>query len=506
MKYLILVVLVALLSLEVIAQGGFIRAYDFDEKGATFHNILLENDTLTIAGRILLNNENQWGLLFVQLDTSGNVLNYHTFFDENGDSYVFEQGYGLIKTIDEGYALVGQLSFRNNPVLFKLDRNAELEFVKEYIDDDALNFRHWGITEIAGGFISIGVEQSVDDFKHDAFILRTDSTGNEIWKVNYGDIGIWDSFRGMVKLNNEEILLTGQSNNTSVDVNSVEDLYSIPRAVIIDTAGSIIWEWEGELDYSGGSSNTFGQLLPVDEENWINEGSFSTVINEDQIAFQGEIVKRDSNFDVIWSTRFGSPTSFRNNFIDITKTSDGGWVACGQFYDIEAESSIGFLGGWLAKVNSDGDSLWSRVDTMFWSTVSGSTNYLSGVVALPTGSIIVCGHIDKFDPDPAKSYGWLVKVDSDGCLAPGCNPMTNNTDWLGELTPITVFPNPCTDFIKLEGIDDATIRIMNAQGQYLFTEKVQGFGMIDVRELSPGTYFAHIEQDGFLLTKKFVKL
>jgi len=116
------------------AQNGFIQAYDLDEVGMTFHNMLLVEDTIVLCGSIGVEELEQWGLVFVKMDTLGNILDYKTHFDQFGDNYSFEQGYEMIKTSDGGYALVGRFFHRNSPNLIKLDVNGDLDFVQEYPD------------------------------------------------------------------------------------------------------------------------------------------------------------------------------------------------------------------------------------------------------------------------------------------------------------------------------------------------------------------------------------
>lgn len=488
------------------SQNGFIQSYDFGESGVTFHNMLLVEDTLVICGRIAVEEELQVGLLFAKLDTFGNVLDHRIHFDELGDNYSFEDGYEMIKTVDGGYALVGQMFGRQFPVLIKLDVNGNLEFVQEYPDETVYNIRHWNLIEMQHGFITTGVKQQMSDGLWDSFIMGTDQQGNKLWETSYGELGLWDDLKGIQKINENEFLITGYTFNTTSQVQDRRDLYVIPKAIRVDALGQVLWEWEGEIDFVGGLSAAFVKIQPTQDGNWIHDGASSTILEDNSIVFQGEIVKRDTNFNTIWHTSFGQPTSNMNNLVDVASCPDGGWVAVGQYINVVSEGPIwGYYASMIAKVSADGDSLWSRLDTLFNPTMIASEPYLSGVVVHPSGSIFTCGRVDKLYPDPRKFYGWLIKVDKDGCMEPGCNPMVSTTNLKPLLEKITVYPNPVVDKLTISGEGEFTIDLISPSGQVLITKKAQNEGDLLVGKYPAGTYFLRISKGTTSLMKKIVK-
>jgi len=175
-------------------QEGFIRAYSLGHTGMTFHNMLLVEDTLVIVGEALKEDNTQWGVLFCKMDTSGNILDYKVHYDTLGDSYVFDQGYQIIRTSDKGYAFVGMnFSDGYTPMLFKLDQKGEMVFAKEYPDTTTFTKRHWNLVEFDRGYITTGVKQQADDYKWDAFIMRVDEEGDKVWEISYGENGVYDA-------------------------------------------------------------------------------------------------------------------------------------------------------------------------------------------------------------------------------------------------------------------------------------------------------------------------
>jgi hypothetical protein len=232
------------------------------------------------------------------------------------------------------------------------------------------------------------------------------------------------------------------------------------------------------------------------------------LLPDNEIAFNGEIVKRDTNFNVIWNTAFGWPTSNTNFFFNMAASPDGGWVAVGRYVEsVPDDPNGGYRASMIAKVDANGDSLWSRLDTLFDPSIIASRPYLAGVVVLPSGSVITCGRVDQFFPGPGKSYGWLIKVDKDGCMEPGCNPATSSTNLAPLLADFTIYPNPVVDRVSIRGTGEYDIQLLDAQGRTLQTKHhIYETTTLDMRGYPSGSYFVRVKRGNTWLMKKVLKL
>lgn len=492
------------------AQSGFIQSYDlYEERGMAFHYMLLVEDTLVVCGSLRHPELPKWGLFFAKMDTLGNILEYKVHFDSIGHSYIFVEGAEMIRTSDGGYALVGNNFTDYSPVIFKLDQNGNKEFIKEYPDSTTWTKYHSDIIEIENGYISIGRKQQMDDGLLDAFAMRIDRQGNKIWEINYGEDGLNDGFYGIRKLTENKILLTGTSAVLTYTVNPNEDAWFKAFAIEVDTLGNILWEWESApVTIGTGSLEGLGRVYPTSDGNWITIGAenvIETVLGEPTLLNRGEIVKRDADFNILWHTPFGKKTNTMNRFIGVVQTPNQGWVAVGTYSNIlNMDTGEGYHTGMIAKVNADGDSLWSRIDTIF-TPAWGSKPKLSSVVALPSGSIIACGQVDRYNPEPAKSFGWIVKVDKDGCIEPGCQ-LVGNTEIFPNIGGFGVFPNPVADKITIKGEGKFDVVVYEISGkQYLDAQDVNQETTLDLRSLAKGIYFLQIRKGNQFLTKKIVK-
>src|SRR5690606_619117 len=68
--------------------------------------------------------------------------------------------------------------------------------------------------------------------------------------------------------------------------------------------------------------------------------------------------------------------------------------------------------GWLMKISTDGDSIWSRYDLPDFPIDSLGDTYFGGVGVLSSGSIVAGGTATLWNERSI----WLVKVTTDGCL------------------------------------------------------------------------------------------
>ncbi len=508
MQHIYLTFLIILSFFIAKAQEGFIQAYDLGYKGMGFMDMIILEDkaTLILFGTAKSPEIEQWGVLWVKMDTLGNVLAHQLHHDAGGDHYVLNQGGEIIATTDGGYAMVGQLFYRNSGFIMKLDAYGALEFVQEYPDEDARNHVHTNIVELEQGYLCVGGKQQ-EDYLRDGYVLYVNKQGDKIWDFHYGTEGVNDHLRSIIPLSNNEILITGSSGNSSLFETNLLNLSGRAVALTIDTMGNILSEYIGDLYFTKDSINSFGNIRRTSDGNWVNTSVDAAVITSQYIYKRGEIVKRDTAFNVIWRSRFGEATSIFNTLIDVTETPDKGFVTCGLYAvsDFYGDPSY-YMASWLTKLGKKGQVLWSRNDTLSYDPIFFHTDpYLSGVVALPSGSIIAAGNY--IDTDPSfRSQGWVIKVDKDGCIIPGCNPTTSSTNIAALVEDFSIYPNPTTSQITIEGQGDFEVQVYDAKGQLIFAPKMihQG-GQIALDHYPAGMYFVKIHQDHKILTKKVIK-
>jgi len=168
----------------------------------------------------------------------------------------------------------------------------------------------------------------------------------------------------------------------------------------------------------------------------------------------------------------------------------------------------------LLRTNAQGDSIWMRQYVYADSVWNEGKGALGDVISTPDNGFIAVGVAlpSSNDPNDPPMYSqdiWVVKVESMGCLLPGChivtgieNQVTNYKDAL------KVWPNPSPSGgqvqLKWELPEAARsksteLSLVSTTGQLMFSQPIdleQESIQLDVQDLKPGMYFIHLVQEG----------
>jgi hypothetical protein len=166
--------------------------------------------------------------------------------------------------------------------------------------------------------------------------------------------------------------------------------------------------------------------------------------------------------------------------------------------------------GCLTKITPDGQILWQTCDTIHWG-IPGvlSEETASGHVVLPSGSSILVGFSNRWRPSPARSFGWMMKVDADGCLMMPCTP-TDLEEPEFASPGMLLYPNPVDQTLHTlfpAAEESGQLRIFNSFGALaqqipVYSREVEK--TIDVSALPAGVYYLQLANaKRVLLVEKF---
>lgn len=142
------------------------------------------NGDLVIAGATIINDYDYW---LLRLDSNGNKVWNRTF--DNGLTERCYTPHSLVQCQDGGFAIVGYTTLNTNHVwLLRTDPFGHELWNQTYGDD--LGFqRPEGLVACAdGGFGIIANTHTFGAGGSDAWVIRTDDTGNQLWNQTYGGI------------------------------------------------------------------------------------------------------------------------------------------------------------------------------------------------------------------------------------------------------------------------------------------------------------------------------
>ncbi|MAT53002.1 MAG: hypothetical protein CMN32_00875 [Saprospirales bacterium] len=490
-------------SITSTGQPGFNKTYGFEEEqitGSAFVNVLLDNDTLVLFGTCFppVGPPGQQALLFVKMDTLGNVLLQKFYPDPDMDKYAASPNFEIIKTLDSGYMLTGTNINSGYGILVKLSFNGEIEFYRKYDPAPDLTHRPRKVLEVEDGYLISG-HKSIQNYDIQVFLMKVDKQGNFLWEKTYGQPGVVDVMNSLVKISDNHFAIgAAKSKGLGEPPYSTSDTWSKGWLIQVDSLGNIISTQESPANTQAGLSGL--KKMP---DGWLFAAVEFKILNQFEWGARSKIVRTGVDIsNVVWEKYISATTRAGNTTIDIKPTPDGNWVAVGQWatpIPPPPSTSPNYLGGSTFKFTSDGDSLWARLDTAFWHPDCGSENYLGGVAVLPSGSIIAAGYANtNCYPPTVRSWGWVLKISKDGCIDTLlCSGITPVKEVQTHPVEVKAWPNPATTHVDFFFQNPAGGRHRQLLITDLAGRPVQSFeipeGETNLRwnteELLPGVYF-----------------
>ncbi len=210
---------------------------------------------------------------------------------------------------------------------------------------------------------------------------------------------------------------------------------------------------------------------------------------QDSLVFENQTLKSIDDLEPVW---------------------EKGLVGCGSnYFDYIAVPSPE-LGGWVFKVNKNKVLLWERTytDTAY----QGRTGKFQSIALASDGGYIAVGHIVNNMTGVLEAHNWILKLDSLGCLQPGCGEI-NYISETEEATflkgrDILVYPNPANSFVNIQLPSENTFKKLSA---FLVSNKgstIKQFLIdsneiqINISDIETGVYYLMINQGNEIITSK----
>jgi len=116
------------------------------------------------------------------------------------------------------------------------------------------------------------------------------------------------------------------------------------------------------------------------------------------------------------------------------------------------------------------------------------------ITSTSDNGFIACGWVKPYPPDTGIQDGWVIKLDSLGCDTPGCDPsIWVPKRFLGK-QQLSVYPNPASNYVIItlpEG-ENYKLYVYNTHGikqQEIKIPKNSEQIQVDVSAYTPGLYF-----------------
>ncbi len=390
----------------------------------------------------------------------------------------------------------------NRHALWLIDSDGIIALAAEYGGEGTFSTTRQAIECKNGDFLLVGESESQGT--PDASLIRTDSMGGLLWSRTYGS-DLQDRAFYVDTTADDGFFFSGQYGYTP-------NVYGRKWVVRVDADGDTLWQriWGGELGNDG------ARLTTKANGNPLISGPTRLVENGAQFCYQAELDASDGG--LLWERRYENMGNDMQLLIAKEVAPGAGHVGVGWVTD----NQDGHYYSVMLRTADNGDSLWMRTFVFQDTVLSIGQGLLNDVVPTLDGGFIACGTAynelgTPYPPGYSQDI-WVVKVDSLGCIEPGCNiPMGITTQITNMGYALNVYPNPVSDQLHV-GINlparfrtegPLNLSVVGMDGKLVRQEVVPTSQpnelVLDVTGLAPGTYTVHLsDAHTWIAGQKFV--
>ncbi|WP_264789602.1 T9SS type A sorting domain-containing protein [Aureispira anguillae] len=348
----------------------------------------------------------------------------------------------------------------------------------------------------------------------DISILKLDKNVEKEWHITRGVLNYVEHTPCVyVDSDNSYIIGYQQDNLSGVNIN-----YTVrSKLEKIDSLGNSVWVYQSPNTQQIHGVN---DLIKSKDGGWViasawgserlgATGTWSTPIQE------AYVYKLDSSRNFLWGTKFHSDALTTANFQKIVALEDSSLVAFGTVVRLYPQPNpiYNIIHGRIVKLSPNGDSIWSREYEYLNAANSAYTIY--DAERTPDGGFLICGEANIIGTG-VHQQGWLLKLDEEGCLVPGCHLVSGvlPTQRPAALN-LLLYPNPTTDYLNVHYYnpspqEDLSFRVLDVQGRLLKEYKTYDQSdktyILSVYDLEAGVYILELRQKGALIgSEEFLK-
>ncbi len=432
MKYLIYII--TLISIDCISQQiYFNKTVDLQNHWGSGLSVKADSNryicaSITGPGKLIS---------MIEIDSSGNLNNLMKY-GLYGHSYYAGGPGSLDRNSDNQYVLAGSDDNGYNDttygLLFKFNQGLDTIWMKLFTStvNKFLSMKTSKCTSDSG-FI-VGGDIYIGGYNTQLILIKTDSAGNELWRRLYGSKDSAELVLNVCETKDNGFILGGYRYLPG------NDYSSDPIIIKTDSAGII--EWEKSF---GGVYSDNGAVVSVGKDGNLLV-TYAHGIYQDTLApypgpsiKQIHVIKLKANGEVLWRKIF-SEKSTRIKLFKLIELYDESIIGVGFYRPENVYQDFGLL----IKTNYLGDSIWWRRYEY-----SNEFNMLHDVDTTHDNGFILCGETYGAETINLQNV-WIVKVDSNGCDTPGCDPTVKIPEIINcNDCELVISPNPAYEWFVI---------------------------------------------------------
>ena len=241
-----------------------------------------------------------------------------------------------------------------------------------------------------GGYVIAGVKERQPPFLFQAWLIKTDSQGEEEWNKTFGGYG-YDHGLSVQQTMDGGYIVGGNS-----FVETCYDCWSYDFLLIkVDSQGEAEWT----QTFGGDDVDQGHSVQQTTDGGYIITGITYSFGNGDKDIW---LIKVDSQGEKEWDQTFGGSSEDQGTCVQ--QTIDGGYIITGYTTGLD-----GWADAWLIKTDSQGEEEWNRI---FDGSDGSYINYARFVQQTIDGGYIITG--GQYYSGFRGRDIWIIKTDSQG--------------------------------------------------------------------------------------------
>jgi hypothetical protein len=254
-----------------------------------------------------------------------------------------EMGRDVRQTSDGGYVITGSIWTYGvgdtDLYLVKTDSSGREVWTRVYggLGRDA---GHSVRQTTDGDYIIVGTSRSSGDSLGDVWLIKTNASGDTLWTRTFGGPSE-DMGNSVQQTADGGYILAGSTRSFGA---GSDDVYLIKT----DAQGDTLWT----RTYGGTGSDDGNSVEQTTDDGYIIAGSTSSFGAGSNDAY---LIKTDAQGDTLWTRAYGGPS--REAGYSVQQTADGGYIIGGLTFSFGAGSDDVYL----LKTDAQGDTLWTRI-------------------------------------------------------------------------------------------------------------------------------------------------
>jgi hypothetical protein len=227
----------------------------------------------------------------------------------------------------------------------------------------------------------------------DAWIVKIDSSGGEVWNRTYGGPDVNASANAVIGTDDGGYVFAGTTAPREVNE-------SAAWVVRLNETGTEVWN----RTFGGAGNNRANAVTRVPGGDFVVAG---TTGSSGAGMADVWVVRLNESGDEVWNRTFGSPDDDAGRAV--INTSDGNLLVAGMFTE-RPDNTTADTDALLIKLTADGDIIWNWIYGDF-----GVNESAAAVIETADGGYLFAGETAYSETDDTDA--WLVRTDAEGAVA-----------------------------------------------------------------------------------------